>query len=1462
MASTNLLQAVGLQTFNNNLDLPPGSLLQADNVNIDRNGVIEPRRGFKQWQKVGTDASMYAYQLINYKNRILAHYPYTTGIPANPISGKLAFDNNAGSFIDFSEDVREVEAGVRIKSVESNGNLYFTTSKGVKKISAKTANDLATAKIINAGGIRALGMDLILDYSASTFLQANYQVGYRIVWGVRDANSNLILGYPSPLNIVTNYGSNDAAVKISFYVPDEIKYDPITSPQNKDYFYQIYRTQPYEYTAGNTVNDELKLVYEGFNDESTNWVTDHYEVIDSYSESLRQANTNLYTNQYSGEGIAYGNIKPPSCKDITLYKNCGFYGNIKSNHQLTNTLLGTDNFIDNLVGYVTAMTNISPTKKHLTVTAHGLDLSWAGKIRIEGSAFDGVYFVFPFDANTIEISFDGIVNPPVDPDPLNQFDPNITKITKILYSISGNNVKTLIYPMHGLSTGDKVCVRGTEFIDGVYSATKIDDNQFSILTNDPTGIKNGFGSHIGYGEIYFSNLSIESGTTTNYYWPVGRQHIEELSFNTSLIREVNRVTFTSTTLADYKGYYINLYNADGFQYVVWFSTANTDTAPLTPTSNQKLIKIDFSNSGLTTTSMLCNKFNDDLSAQIGDFDITTTAGSNISTITTLKAGNCTQMTLIAPASPPPVAPLSVSNPSITNGVGVSIYTDEIILYNADNKQKYRIWFDKTGEDIPPYDLTSAVIRIDFSDSTLLTKQQLCAKFVQELSSKTSDFIVDIKYGQNNDHIAVIKTATSGYCTNMSLAVSSGNLSITHLQTGIGLISDTPTGESFPNQYIIRSTYESSALKNEETVKSLLNAINKNTNEAVYGYYNSTVSGLPGEFTLENREYNDIQFIFSSNTPAVVQSAFNEILPQTSLSEDLPNRIMFSKYSELDSVPLVNYFDVGPRDKEIKRIIGLRDSLFIFKEEGIYRLFGNISTNFQVVLFDSSSNITATDSAVVLNNQIYLLTSQGVARVSETGVNIISRPIENLFVKVANISYHQWTTFGVTYEADRSYLLFVPSEEGDTTATKAFRFNTFTETWTSWNKNYNCGIVHPTENKLYFGAVEDNYIEVERKTLTRTDYSDRVISEKEIISKINNTKITLSNNQNIQIGDSIVQTQKLTLSQINRLINKIKNDSFLNPINAIVLDEAKSYDNLSIKLTEVVNVLNNFDLSLYTQGAAIVLNNNSTISAPGHSFQNGDYVTIQTSDVSNILINTVYKISDIVSGVSFKLKDLFDNIIIPNTAPNPGGILTNIKEIYYSSGSNNFTTLQNQFNDIINKLNSSNGAFFTNYQISEGTTEFEAHIKTYNSLNTQVGIDSENAFIVGDCEIHKGINSIIIYAPQHFGDPSIWKHVRESKIMFEADNFEGAYYGFNTDIANDYEEIAFSMEGNGSWGGVPWGDFTWGGEGLQVPFRTLIPRQKQRCRFIRARFRHLNARNKFAVYGISFIFEGGTERTNK
>ena len=127
MSQNVVLKAKGLYTHFNVLSaVPEGALVEAINVVIDRNEVIEPRRGFAKFgQNFGLGADR-AKQLINYKNRILVHY-----------DDVLAYDSDgAGTFLNFDGSYTEPDPGIRIKSIESNGNLYFTSNEGIKKISA------------------------------------------------------------------------------------------------------------------------------------------------------------------------------------------------------------------------------------------------------------------------------------------------------------------------------------------------------------------------------------------------------------------------------------------------------------------------------------------------------------------------------------------------------------------------------------------------------------------------------------------------------------------------------------------------------------------------------------------------------------------------------------------------------------------------------------------------------------------------------------------------------------------------------------------------------------------------------------------------------------------------------------------------------------------------------------------------------------------------------------------------------------------------------------------------------------------------------------------------------------------------------------------------------------------------------------------------------------------------------
>lgn len=660
------------------------------------------------------------------------------------------------------------------------------------------------------------------------------------------------------------------------------------------------------------------------------------------------------------------------------------------------------------------------------------------------------------------------------------------------------------------------------------------------------------------------------------------------------------------------------------------------------------------------------------------------------------------------------------------------------------------------------------------------------------------------------------------------------------------------------QQVLLSTDPSVAIAVDETARSLEYVINKQANGIVYAYYISGPNDVPGALLLERRDQSDNPFylatsdsnivdewnpslplvqdisaITTGSTPTVSTTGAHgystgdvvviydtdstpvidgkheiavtgasdftiEVSPPVTIAgtsgsvfltqvasdnERAPNRLYISKLQQPEAVPTVNYLDIGPKDQPILRILALRDSLFVLKSDGVYRVTGDLVANFSAFLFDGSTSLFAPDSAVVLNNQIYgFFSDAGVATVSDTGVAVISRPIESDILRLVATQYTDSSTasFGVSYESDRSYLLWTVTNTNDEQATQCWRWNTFTSTWTRWPIEKTCGVVNAFgDDKLYLGAGDTNNIEKERKDFQRYDYADRQVLVTIPTGSITNTTMDIGSTVGLDIGDVVLQTQYLTIAQFNRLLQKLDLDPELSGgfVSNFTMVPG---DNITTKLTLLVAELNVQD---------------------------------------------------------------------PST-------------VYVFSGTTDPATIQEEYNVIINQLNMSPGVFFVNYAESTGTVIYDSIILFVDRMRIQVLLNYPTPFIAGDAFIYKAIYNTVDWAPVTLGDPSMTKHVREATMLFQNQGFYGATVAYSSDLSRSFEEIPFVGSGNGQFGSFVFGQHTFGGEGNQIPVRTYIPQQKQRCRWINARFQHKYALENPAIYGISFTFEPTSSRGYK
>lgn len=266
----------------------------------------------------------------------------------------------------------------------------------------------------------------------------------------------------------------------------------------------------------------------------------------------------------------------------------------------------------------------------------------------------------------------------------------------------------------------------------------------------------------------------------------------------------------------------------------------------------------------------------------------------------------------------------------------------------------------------------------------------------------------------------------------------------------------------------------------------------------YSNGTDTANFPPGSYVIATIP-NGTQFTYTSAGPATTSLDTISYLVDTPalLSDptDAPNGLAYAEYGEgADAVPLGNYLAVGAANYYGRRIIPLGDTLFIFKDEGVYILTGDSPETFSTRAYPTPAKIVAASTAVVLGNAIYVLTDQGVMAFSESGAQLISRPIEGtLAAFYAGEAALRATTasiaFAVGYETEREYHLFLPTDASSTYATQEYVYNYVTRAWTRWTVPATAGHVLPSDGLEYLGNPTANAARVERKTRTGADYQD-------------------------------------------------------------------------------------------------------------------------------------------------------------------------------------------------------------------------------------------------------------------------------------------------------------------------------------------------------------------------------------
>lgn len=1269
----------------------------------------------------------------------------------------MAYDSSgAGAFVNFSGNYNELINGLRIKALETNGNFYFTTDLGIKKISVKNIDDLATATIVNAGAVEAIDLTANPVPSAAGFLPPQSKVAYRMVFGYKDANSNLLLGVPSARAVVSN--TSQTVNESEIFTINVITYTGIA---DQDYF---------------TFNTTDTGYFGWFNVGGS-------------------ATAPINADTLDREGIE-----------------------IKTQGATSNSQVAA--IIANALSPITGITiDLSGTEIEVTIVGAG-DVPNAS----QGSLSAGDVLI-----TTI---FDGSITEGTPAEVLLNFTLPQELTTEYFYQIYRTPVTTvqLSQTLNDIDPGDEeqfifeFPITDADLLAGFISITDNTPETFRasgapLYTNAITGGGRGivdandrppiaqdmalFRQSTFYANtkdahrFTFSILSVDnfvSGTSKFY---IGRGGLAtEYTFVGTV--EVTDVQVQTRDLTVGNAYIVINSANNERSYYVWFDkgviqhsfdsttavNAGTDTITVTAhgyATNDKVVLSGTVPGGLTAGT---------------DYYVIRTDANNFQLSAT------------------------VSGPAID--ISTAVGTATIIHTPADPAVP-----SKLGVRVP----------LSLYDNTLAGSKQA---FIDSILS-TFDFDA-VDFSSDTVRVTCID---SGYVDDPTLSTPAPGWIPTVFSQG--------TGENAAAREVLLSVNPSVAVSIDLTARSLVRVINQDSLSPVTAQYLSGPEDLPGKILLKAKTLQDLVFYvavsdssmsaeFSPELPVNVgllsvdepTNTFETITPHglvigdqvyindnpmgtivewggryivatvptattftlqnvdvgvdqpgpltgvvykstaTSDNNVSPNRLYYSKISQPEAVPLVNFIDVGSKDKEIMRILALRDNLFVLKTDGVYLVTGASAPNFSVRLLDNSAILIAPDSAVVLNNLIYALTTQGVVSISESGVSIVSRQIEDQIKKFTTFNYNfRYTSFGVAYESDRSYLVWLPTLRTDSVATQCFRYSTITNTWTRWTKTNTCGIVNQLgDDRMYLGKGDGrNFIEQERKNDERQDYADRDFTRSIGDMAFNGTTVTISSIADVEAGDVMTQEQYVTVPKFNRFLKKLDTDT------------APAFNDYYEKFGTTVGV-----------------------------------------NMGNQLVNFVAYL---------------------NTDTNLAGTFTT------PSGSNSLLQLQEDYNTIINELNSpTSGTSLKNYKEVTDLLTYEVKIDRVIKNTNDIVINFSTWFIQGNMQIYKAIKSEVQWAPQHFGKAEMLKQISEGTLIFDQGTIYNATISYSSDRSADFAEIPFEMDGPGFWISYPWADIVWGGGSNSVPLRTYIPIAKSRCRFLNVKFKHFNAREAYKLLGIS------------
>lgn len=384
---------------------------------------------------------------------------------------------------------------------------------------------------------------------------------------------------------------------------------------------------------------------------------------------------------------------------------------------------------------------------------------------------------------------------------------------------------------------------------------------------------------------------------------------------------------------------------------------------------------------------------------------------------------------------------------------------------------------------------------------------------------------------------------------------------------------------------------------ERSALSLVDAINASTtNTFLWARYISGPDDAPGRILLEARDCLTTAFTAVASARG---GAFNPVLTAalSSTQARFPNRVRWSASGQPDAFWENNKSDIGSASEELLRLMPLRENVIAIKENSAF-LGSPTGGGFQWTPLVVDTRFFSGDSAAVLDNQVHVLTTSGMAIVGESGMALFGLPVKDFTEKLMLEPYYtgalgsapginiknqaRRVCCAVAKPAEGLYLVAVPDFDAAYGQVQERRlpahvlcWNSLSRTWSTWSLKPTCMALDNAAGRLLMGdGIKRGRV---RQELTKYSQTSRVLPAVDEMLSVTITArdssahtITVVNTAGISPGDGIWNSATLgildlrTVTAVNHVTGKLTVEPWDGfggaspPSTAIVLVANESY----------------------------------------------------------------------------------------------------------------------------------------------------------------------------------------------------------------------------------------------------------------------------------------------------------------